>query len=63
MSDIDGTLRGGLITEEKAAERAWPDAADISAQEMEKIFDGSLLNAEIIVGKGNALSTSTYEKQ
>ncbi|MDR2553140.1 MAG: hypothetical protein LBD31_08255, partial [Treponema sp.] len=42
--------------------RSRQDVADISAQEMEKIFDGSLLNAEIIVGKGNALSTSTYTK-
>jgi hypothetical protein len=42
--------------------RSRQDVADITAQEMEKIFDGSLLNAEIIVGKGNALSTSTYEK-
>ena len=38
------------------------NVADISAQEMEKLFDGSLLNAEIIVGKGNAISTQTYEK-
>jgi hypothetical protein len=38
------------------------DISQITAQEMEKIFDGSLLNAEIIVGKGSAISTSTYDK-
>ena len=38
------------------------DVSSITASEMDKIFDGSLLNAEIIVGKGNAISTSTYEK-
>jgi hypothetical protein len=51
------------VYEEQVREmRSRQDVQEITAQEMEKIFDGSLLNAEIIVGKGDAISTSTYEK-
>ena len=38
------------------------DITEITASEMDKIFDGSLLNAEIIVGKGGAISTQTFER-
>ncbi|MDR2491471.1 MAG: hypothetical protein LBD20_08740 [Spirochaetaceae bacterium] len=38
------------------------DISEITAAEMDKIFDGSLLNAEIIVGKGGAISTQTYDR-
>jgi hypothetical protein len=38
------------------------DISEITADEMDKIFDGSLLNAEIIVGKGDSISTSTYDR-
>ena len=38
------------------------DISDITAAEMDNIFDGSLLNAEIIVGKGDAISTQTFER-
>jgi hypothetical protein len=38
------------------------DVSEISAAEMDKIFDGSLLNAEIIVGKGGAISTQTFDR-
>ncbi|MDR2490427.1 MAG: hypothetical protein LBD20_03385 [Spirochaetaceae bacterium] len=36
--------------------------SEITAAEMDKIFDGSLLNAEIIVGKGGAISTQTFDR-
>ena len=38
------------------------DVSSISAREMDRIFDGSLLNTEIIVGKRNAISTAAYKK-
>jgi hypothetical protein len=38
------------------------DVSEITAAEMDKLFDGSLLNAEIIVGKGDAISTSSYDR-
>ena len=38
------------------------DISEITTSEMDKIFDGSLLNAEIIVGKGASISTQTYDK-
>ncbi|MDR2521389.1 MAG: hypothetical protein LBC72_02370, partial [Spirochaetaceae bacterium] len=38
------------------------DISEITAAEMDKIFDGSLLNAEIIVGKGGAISAQTFDK-
>ncbi|MDR3301769.1 MAG: hypothetical protein LBT01_04465 [Spirochaetaceae bacterium] len=42
--------------------RSKQDVSEISAAEMDKIFDGSLLNAELIVRKGDAISSSTYDK-
>jgi hypothetical protein len=42
--------------------RSKKDVSEINASEMDKIFDGSLLNAEIIVGKGDAISTSTFDR-
>jgi len=51
------------VYEEKVRNmRSKKDVSEITASEMDKIFDGSLLNAEIIVGKGDAISTSTYDK-
>jgi hypothetical protein len=38
------------------------DVSEITAAEMDNLFDGSLLNAEIIVGKGDSISTSTFDK-
>jgi hypothetical protein len=38
------------------------DITDITVDEMESLFDGSLLNAEVIVGKGDSISTSTYDR-
>jgi hypothetical protein len=38
------------------------DITDITTEEMEALFDGSLLNAEVIVGKGDSVSTSTYDR-
>jgi hypothetical protein len=38
------------------------DISEITAEEMEALFDGSLLNAEVIVGKGEAVSTSTFDR-
>jgi hypothetical protein len=52
------------VYEEQVREmKSKQDISQITAAEMEKIFDGSLLNAEIIVGKGDAISTSTYDRQ
>jgi hypothetical protein len=51
------------VYEEQVREmKSKQDISQITAAEMEKLFDGSLLNAEIIVGKGSAISTSTYDK-
>jgi hypothetical protein len=50
------------VYEEQVREmKSKQDITEITAQEMEKIFDGSLLNAEIIVGKGKAVSTQTLD--
>ncbi|MDR0598846.1 MAG: hypothetical protein LBG84_02020 [Treponema sp.] len=51
-----------VYEEQVRAARSKQDVSQITAAEMEKIFDGSLLNAEIIVGKGDAVSTATYER-
>ena len=59
-SDFNNTIN---VYEEQFREmRSRQDILEISAQEMEKIFDGSLLNAEIIVGKGDAISVYAYER-
>jgi hypothetical protein len=38
------------------------DITDITIDEMQALFDGSLLNAEVIVGKGDSVSTFVYDK-
>jgi hypothetical protein len=35
---------------------------DVTNEEMEALFDGSLLNAEVIVGKGDWISTAIYDR-
>jgi hypothetical protein len=51
------------VYEEQVREmKSKQDISQITASEMERLFDGSLLNAEIIVGKGDAISTATYDK-
>jgi hypothetical protein len=51
------------VYEEQVREmKSGQDISQITASEMERLFDGSQLNAEIIVGQGDAVSTATYEK-
>ena len=38
------------------------DISEITTAEMDDIFDGSLLNAEIIVGKGASISSQIYDR-
>jgi hypothetical protein len=42
--------------------RSKKDVSEITAAEMDNVFDGSLLYAEIIVDDGNSISTSSYDK-
>jgi hypothetical protein len=37
------------------------DISEITAQEMENLFDGSLLNAEVITGKGDGISSAVFD--
>jgi hypothetical protein len=65
MQDVSGSNFNNTINvyhEQVRRMESKQDVSSITASEMDRIFDGSLLNAEIIVGKGNAISTSTYEK-
>jgi hypothetical protein len=38
------------------------DITEITVEEMNALFDGSLLNAEVIVGRGDSISASTYDR-
>jgi hypothetical protein len=59
-SNFNNTIN---VYEEQMREmKSRQDISQITAEEMEKVFDGSLLNAEIIVGKGYAISTAVYDK-
>jgi hypothetical protein len=51
-----------VYEEQVRSMRSKQDVSDISAAEMDKIFDGSLLNAEIIVDKGDAHSSLMYDR-
>jgi hypothetical protein len=51
-----------VYNEQVRSVRSKQDISEITTAEMDEIFDGSLLNAEIIVGKGDSISTSTYDR-
>jgi hypothetical protein len=65
MQDVSSSNFNNKINvyeEQVRSMRSKQDVSEITASEMDKIFDGSLLNAEIIVSKGDAISPVIYER-